>query len=73
LSPWLSAEREDLSYPTLAAKLRIPESTTKKLMYRMRQRYRVLLRQEVCQTLADPTEVDDELRHLCCTLAASSV
>jgi RNA polymerase sigma factor (sigma-70 family) len=72
LSPWLSAERDDLSYPRLAAKLRIPESTIKKLMYRMRQRYRVLLRQEVCQTLEDPAEVDDELRHLCGTLAASS-
>src|SRR5215831_6478880 len=72
LSPWFGAEREDLSYPRLAAKLRIPESTIKKLMYRMRQRYRVLLREEVCHTLADPTEVDAELRHLCCTLAASS-
>jgi RNA polymerase sigma factor (sigma-70 family) len=72
LSPWLGAERDDLSYPTLAAKLRIPESTIKKLMYRMRQRYCVLLREEVRQTLEDPTEVDDELRHLCVTLAASS-
>jgi hypothetical protein len=42
------------------------------LMYRMRQRYRVLLRQEVGQTLEDPAEVDDELRHLCGSLAASS-
>ena len=72
LSPWFGAERDDLSYPTLAAKLRIPESTIKKLMYRMRQRYCVLLREEVRQTLEDPTEVDDELRHLCVTLAASS-
>ena len=72
LSPWLSAERDDLSYPRLAAKLRIPESTIKKLMYRMRQRFRALLRQEVCQTLEDPAEVDDELRHLCGALAASS-
>ena len=38
----------------------------------MRQRYRVLLRQEVRQTVADPAEVDEELRHLCGSLAASS-
>ena len=42
------------------------------LIYRMRQRYRVLLREEVRQTVADPAEVDEELRHLCATLAASS-
>lgn len=72
LSPYLSAERDDLSYATLAAKLRVPEGTIKKLIYRMRQRYRVLLRQEVRQTVADPAEVDEELRHLCGSLAASS-
>ena len=72
LSPYLSTERDDLSYATLAAKLRVPEGTIKKLIYRMRQRYRVLLRQEVRQTVADPAEVDEELRHLCGSLAASS-
>ena len=66
------AERDDLSYATLAAKLRVSEGTIKKLIYRMRQRYRVLLRQEVRQTVADPAEVDEELRHLCGSLAASS-
>ena len=72
LSPYLSAERDDLSYATLAAKLHVPQSFVKRLIYRMRQRYRVLLREEVLQTVADPAEVDDELRHLCGTLAASS-
>ena len=65
-------ERDDLSYATLAAKLRVSEGTIKNLIYRMRQRYRVLLRQEVRQTVADPAEVDEELRHLCGSLAASS-
>ena len=72
LSPYLSAERDDLSYAALATKLRVPESFVKKLLHGMRQRYRVLLRQEVRQTVADPAEVDEELRHLCGTLAASS-
>ena len=39
--------------------IRIPESFVKKLIYRMRQRYRVLLRHEVRQTVADPAEVDE--------------
>jgi DNA-directed RNA polymerase specialized sigma24 family protein len=72
LNPYLSAERDDLSYPTLATRLHVPESFVKKLIYRMRQRYRVLLREEVRQTVADPAEVDEELRHLCGSLAASS-
>ncbi|HEX3280689.1 MAG TPA: hypothetical protein VHR36_05615, partial [Pyrinomonadaceae bacterium] len=69
---YLSAGRDDLSYPTLATRLHVPESFVKKLIYRMRQRYRVLLREEVRQTVADPADVDDELRHLCGSLAASS-
>src|SRR5262245_22600284 len=72
LSTYLSAERDDLSYATLAAKLSVPETTVKKLIYGMRQRFRVLLREEVSQTVADPAEVDEELRHLCGSLAASS-
>jgi DNA-directed RNA polymerase specialized sigma24 family protein len=72
LSPYLSAERDDVSYRNLAAKLRVPEVTVKKLLYRMRHRYRFLLRDEVAQTVADPAEVDDELRYLCRALAAAS-
>jgi RNA polymerase sigma factor (sigma-70 family) len=72
LSPYLSAERDDLSYATLATKLRVSQSFVKKLLYRMRQRFRMLLREEVRQTVADPAEVNEELRHLCASLAASS-
>jgi len=72
LSPYLSAERGDLSYANLAALLRVPEATLKKLLYHMRQRYRFLLRDEVAQTVGDPAEVEDELRHLCGALAATS-
>lgn len=73
LSPYLSAERDDLSYATLAGKLHVPETTVKKLLYRTRQRYRFLLRDEVAQTVADSADVENELRYLCSALAASSV
>jgi RNA polymerase sigma factor (sigma-70 family) len=72
LSPYVCAERDDPSYRNLAAKLRVPEATVKKLLYHMRHRYRFLLRDEVAQTVADPADVDDELRYLCGALAASS-
>ena len=72
LSPYLSVEQDDLSYQNLAEKLRVPEATVKKLLYHIRRRYRLLLRDEVAQTVADPAEVEDELRYLCGALAAGS-
>jgi RNA polymerase sigma factor (sigma-70 family) len=72
LSPYLIAERDDVSGASLAATLGVPQGTVKKLLYRMRQRYRWLLRDEVAQTVENPADIEDELRHLCGALAASS-
>jgi RNA polymerase sigma factor (sigma-70 family) len=72
LRPCLGAEREDVSYPTLSQTLGVPEPTVKRLVHRLRQRYRTLLREEVAETVADPAEVDDEIRYLCGVLAAES-
>jgi RNA polymerase sigma-70 factor (ECF subfamily) len=72
LSPWLGAEREEISYPTLACSLGVPEAMVKRLIHRLRQRYRTLLRAEVAETVANPAEIDDEIRHLCAVLAADS-
>jgi RNA polymerase sigma factor (sigma-70 family) len=70
LSSCLGAERTDVSYSNIAATLGIEEPTVKKLLHRLRQRYRELLRGEVAETVADPAEVDDEIRYLCAALAA---
>jgi RNA polymerase sigma-70 factor (ECF subfamily) len=70
LSSCLGAERTDVSYSNIAATLGIEETTVKKLLHRLRQRYRDLLRGEVAETVADPSEIDDEIRHLCAALAA---
>jgi RNA polymerase sigma-70 factor (ECF subfamily) len=72
LSVYLTAERDDVSCASLATTLEVPQSTVKKLLYRMRQRYRWLLRDEVAQTVANPADIEDEIRHLCGALAASS-
>jgi RNA polymerase sigma-70 factor (ECF subfamily) len=72
LRPCLGAEREDVSYPTLSHTLGVPEATVKRLIHRLRQRYRALLRDEVAETVANPAEIDDEIRHLCSVLAADS-
>lgn len=65
LRPCLGAERDDVSYSTLSQTLGVPEATVKRLVHRLRQRYRSLLRDEVAKTVADPEEVDNEIRHLC--------
>jgi hypothetical protein len=41
-----------------------PDNLVLKQIYRLRGRYRALLREEVARTVATPTEVDEELRYL---------
>lgn len=72
LSSYLTAERADVSYAKLAARLRLEESAIKKQLHNLRERYRWLLRDEVAHTVANPTEVDAEIRYLCAILAASA-
>ena len=64
LHPCLVGERTALPYKELAAKLGVSEGTVKSAVHRLRQRYRQLLRDEIAQTVAEPGEVDEELRHL---------
>ena len=51
-------------YATLAGLLGMTEGAVRVAVYRLRQRYRELLRAVVAQTVADPLEVDEELRHM---------
>ncbi len=72
LRDYLAAEHADISYANLAASLGIAEAVVKKQLHNLRQRYRWLLRDEVAHTVANPGDVDDEIRHLCATLAATA-
>lgn len=72
LSTHLTAERTDLSYDELAHALGIAATAVKKQLHNLRQRYRWLLRDEVAHTVADPVDVDDEIRYLCAALAGSN-
>jgi RNA polymerase sigma-70 factor (ECF subfamily) len=40
------------------------EGAVKTAVHRLRRRYRELLREEIGQTVGDPNEIDDEIRHL---------
>ena len=51
-------------YADLAARLNMSEGAVRVAVHRLRRRYRDLLRQEIAHTVADPAEVDQEIRHL---------
>ena len=48
----------------IATELGMTENAVKQAFHRFRQRYRVLLREEIAHTVLAPGDVEDELRHL---------
>lgn len=56
-------------YAEIGAKLGMNEGAVKVAVHRLRHRYRDTLRAEIAATVADPEEVDDELRHLFAALS----
>lgn len=69
LKPCLLGERTAQPYATLASKLAMTEGSVKVAVHRLRQRYRQLLRDEIANTVAQPEEIDEEMRHLFAILA----
>ncbi|MEY2526354.1 MAG: hypothetical protein QOE73_1125 [Verrucomicrobiota bacterium] len=71
ISGYLTADRADISYAIIAQKVGVTEPEVKRLLHRMRLRYRELLRHEVAQTVENAGDVDEEIRYLCVTLATA--
>ena len=64
LNAFESGDQNAPSYAQVAAELGLTESAVKSAVFRMRQRYRELVREEVANTVESPAEVDEEIRHL---------
>src|SRR5262245_27403287 len=64
LKGYLTGSDADVQYREIAATLGMTETAVKAAVHRFRHRYGRLLREEIAETVADPAEVDDELRHL---------
>jgi RNA polymerase sigma-70 factor (ECF subfamily) len=64
LEVFLTGDDTAPSYAEIAPRLGLSEDALKMTVSRLRKRYRELLRATVAETVADPREVDDELRHL---------
>jgi RNA polymerase sigma factor (sigma-70 family) len=56
------------SFAQAAAQLGITPSAVKSRVFRLRQRFRKIMREEVLRTVADEEECDTELRYLCAVL-----
>jgi RNA polymerase sigma factor (sigma-70 family) len=73
LKPFLAPfyGKVSLSYEQAANALGISVGSVKTLIYRLRQRYSALLREEVSRTVSDPREIDEELHALCEAIIAT--
>jgi len=62
--------QSEAPYATLAREMNTSEGALKVAIHRLRKRYRELFRQEIADTVADPAEVESELRYLAGVLAS---
>jgi len=60
--------QSDAPYAALAQEMNTSEGALKVAIHRLRKRYRELFRQEIADTVADPAEVESELRFLAAVL-----
>jgi hypothetical protein len=63
LSPLLNGDA-GVGYETAAAQAGQSAASLRTAVHRMRRRYRTLLREEIAQTVAEPEEIDEEIRFL---------
>jgi RNA polymerase sigma factor (sigma-70 family) len=56
--------QSDAPYAELALEMNTSEGALKVAIHRLRKRYREIFRQEIADTVADPAEVESELRFL---------
>ena len=64
LKEFLVGEHDRPLQAEIGAELHMTENAVKQAFHRFRQRYRVLLREEIAHTVMAPGDVEDELRHL---------
>jgi RNA polymerase sigma-70 factor (ECF subfamily) len=68
LEPALAGERIDEGYEALAARFGVAETGVKAMVLRLRRRFRVLLREEISETLDRGQDPEAEMRELLCAL-----
>jgi RNA polymerase sigma-70 factor (ECF subfamily) len=69
LKPFLEGEAESGDYAEIAARLGMSPGSIAVSVHRLRQAYREAVRIEIANTVSNPDEVADEMRHLFAVLA----
>jgi DNA-directed RNA polymerase specialized sigma24 family protein len=64
LKGFIIGQHEGATYADAGEELGMTEAAVKMVVHRMRRRYRRLLREEIAQTVAEPSDIDDEIREL---------
>ncbi len=64
LRPALAEGAAEASYAEIGAAFGMSEGAIKVAVHRLRHRFGELLREEIAETVADPVEVDEEIRYL---------
>jgi RNA polymerase sigma factor (sigma-70 family) len=70
LKKFLTEDPGEDEYAAVGQRLGIAVPTVAVNVHRLRNRYRELVRAEVAQTVRNPFELDEEMRHLCEVLSA---
>ena len=70
LKELLPDEPDAPSQADIAAQLGMSENAVRQAFHRFRQRYQLLLREEIAHTVATPGDIEDELRHLIAVVRA---
>lgn len=71
LSRWLAAEAKAGDYARECAALGLSEGATAAAVFRLRQRFRQFVREEVGNTVQSPEDIDSEMQYLLTTLTHS--
>lgn len=69
LKLYLTGEEPAVPYRRVAAELGLSESGVKVAVHRMRKRFGQVLREVIAQTVANPADIDDEIRYMLSSLA----
>jgi len=69
LKPFLLGEAKHGELVATAQRMGVTNSAIKVAVHRMRKRYREALRAEIAETVAEPAQVEEEIRYLMVTLA----
>jgi RNA polymerase sigma-70 factor (ECF subfamily) len=70
LKSCLTAARGSINYDELGATLEMHPASARSAVHRLRKRFRELFRDEVASTVADPADVDDEMRAVIAALGS---